>query len=205
MPGGTLERRCFRSAALALLKTLAAEGRPATTDDRAVLARFSGFGDSTFEPAFRLSAHRPEDQPWVERGQRLRSLLDDGEWQSLERSRLNAFFTSPDVIVAVWDGLLALGLGSLPAPRILEPAAGVGRFLGLQPKDTATRSVRTAIELRRPVAQSVWACAALSEAMRWSTRLPARSTLPRYLHTASGSSNGSTTSLTHSMPSSRRH
>ena len=49
-------------AALALLKTLAAEGRPATPDERAVLARFSGFGDSTFEPAFRLSAHRPEDQ-----------------------------------------------------------------------------------------------------------------------------------------------
>src|SRR5579859_4945218 len=41
--------------------------------------------------------------------------------------------------------------------------------------------------------------------MRWSTRLPARSTWPRYLHTASGSSNGSTTSVTHSMPSSRRH
>ncbi len=65
-------------AALALLKALAAEGRPATPDERAVLARFSGFGDSTFEPAFRLSAHRPEDQPWVERGHRLRSLVDDG-------------------------------------------------------------------------------------------------------------------------------
>jgi hypothetical protein len=67
--------------ALALLKTLAAEGRAATHEERAVLARFSGFGDSTFEPAFRLSAHRPEDQPWVERGHRLR-LGHRGEWQS---------------------------------------------------------------------------------------------------------------------------
>jgi hypothetical protein len=58
---------------------------------------------------------------------------------------------------------------------------------------------------RRPAAQSVWACAALSEAMPWSTQLPARSMRRRCLHTASGSSNGSTTSLTHSMPSSRRH
>jgi hypothetical protein len=73
--------------------------------------------------------------------------LDDAEWQSVERSRLNAFFTSPDVITAIWDGLLALGVGSLSAPRILEPAAGVGRFLGLQPTDSADRSVRTAIEL----------------------------------------------------------
>jgi hypothetical protein len=51
------------------------------------------------------------------------------------------------VIGAIWDGLLALGLGDLSAPRILEPAAGVGRFLGLQPTDSADRSVRTAIEL----------------------------------------------------------
>jgi hypothetical protein len=48
-------------AAVVLLKTLAAEGRPATPEERAVLARFSGFGDSTFEPAFRLTAHRSED------------------------------------------------------------------------------------------------------------------------------------------------
>ena len=51
------------------------------------------------------------------------------------------------MIAAVWDGLLAVGLEYLPAPRILEPAAGVGRFLGLQPTDSAARSVRTAVEL----------------------------------------------------------
>ena len=134
-------------AAVVALKALGAESRPATSDERTILARFSGFGDSTFEPAFRLSALRTEDHAWVERGQRLRSLLDDAEWQSVERSRLNAFFTSPDVITAIWDGLLALGLESLSAPRILEPAAGVGRFLGLQPTDIAARSARTAIEL----------------------------------------------------------
>jgi hypothetical protein len=99
-------------AALALLKTLAAEGRPATSEDRALLARFSGFGDSTFEPAFRLSAHRLEDNAWVERGQRLRSMVNDGKWQSLERSRLNAFFTSPDVIAAMWEGCLRWASGA---------------------------------------------------------------------------------------------
>jgi SAM-dependent methyltransferase len=134
-------------AAIALLKRLAVDGRPPTPEERVVLASFSGFGDSTFEPAFQMTVHRPDDHAWVERGQRLRSLLDDAEWQSVERSRLNAFFTSPDVITAIWDGLLALGLDRLPAPRILEPAAGVGRFLGLQPTDIAARSVRTAVEL----------------------------------------------------------
>lgn len=114
-------------AALALLKSLAAKGRRATPEERAVLARFSGFGDSTFEPAFRLAAHRPEDHAWVERGQCLRSLVDDAEWQSLERSRLNAFFASPDVIAAVWDGLVAVGLDCIPAPLARGTAGGPAR------------------------------------------------------------------------------
>jgi hypothetical protein len=40
----------FEANLAALLKTLSPEGRPATSEDRALLARFSGFGDSTFEP-----------------------------------------------------------------------------------------------------------------------------------------------------------
>src|SRR5205814_2118665 len=95
----------------------------AATDHRAVLARFSGFGDATFEPAFRLSAYRAEEWIWVERGQRLRALVTHTESESLERSRLNAFFTSPDVVEAIWEGLLTLGLGDLADP----PHPGAGR------------------------------------------------------------------------------
>jgi N12 class adenine-specific DNA methylase len=134
-------------AAISLLKNLEEEGSSATSEDQAVLARFNSFGDATFEPAFRLSAYRAAERIWVERGQRVRSLVTDTEWESLERSRLNAFFTSPDVVEAIWNGLLTLGLGDLTNPRILEPAAGVGRFLGLQPADTAARACRTAVEL----------------------------------------------------------
>jgi hypothetical protein len=112
-----------------------------------VLARFSDFGGSTFEPSFRLTSMRKEDQPWVERGQRLRELVNDSERESLQRSRLNAFFTTADLIGAIWDGLVRLGVGDLPDPRILEPAAGVGRFLGLQPPEMAEWSHRTAVEL----------------------------------------------------------
>ena len=144
---GAVARFEANVAAIGVLKMLEAEERPASPEERSVLARFSGFGDSAFEPAFRLSAHRIEQQAWVERGQRLRALVDDAEWLSLERSRLNAFFTSPDVIGAIWEGLLALGLGNLAAPQILEPAAGIGRFLGSQPADIAVRSARTAVEL----------------------------------------------------------
>ena len=74
--------------------------------------------------------------------------MDDGEWQSLERSRLNAFFTSPDVIGAIWDGLLALGLGDLSCSA--DPGACRGRRALPRPaadRTSAARSVRTAIEL----------------------------------------------------------
>jgi hypothetical protein len=121
---GAAERFEANIAAIALLKNLEEEGRSATSEDQTVLARFSGFGDAAFEPAFRLSAHRAEERIWVERGQRLRSLVTDTEWESFERSRLNAFFTSPDVVEAIWNGLLTLGLGDITNPRILEPAAG---------------------------------------------------------------------------------
>ena len=67
--------------------------------------------------------------------------------QALQRSRLNAFFTTAVLIGAIWDGLVKLGVGDLPDPRILEPAAGVGRLLGLQPPEMAERSHRTAVEL----------------------------------------------------------
>jgi hypothetical protein len=133
--------------AITTLKTLEAGDRGPTEGERSLLARFSGFGDSTFEPAFRLSARRKDEQVWVDRGQRLREIVTEHEWESLQRSRLNAFFTTAEVIAAMWQGLEALGLDTLAAPRILEPAAGIGRFLGLQPPEIAIRSERAAVEL----------------------------------------------------------
>jgi hypothetical protein len=133
--------------AVAILKMLEASDRSQTEEERSLLARFSGFGDSTFEPAFRLSGRRKDEQVWVERGHRLRNLVTERESESLQRSRLNAFFTAPAVIEATWQGLQTLGLGDLQAPRILEPAAGFGRFLGMQPPEIASRSERTAIDL----------------------------------------------------------
>ncbi|MBV9898067.1 MAG: DEAD/DEAH box helicase family protein [Chloroflexi bacterium] len=133
--------------AITTLKTLEAGDRGPTEGERSLLARFSGFGDSTFEPAFRLIARRKDEQVWVDRGHRLREIVAEHEWESLQRSRLNAFFTTAEVIAAMWQGLGALGLHTFAAPRILEPAAGIGRFLGLQPPEIATRSERAAVEL----------------------------------------------------------
>src|SRR5262249_5484462 len=93
---GTAARFEANVVAISTLKMLEAAGRPPTDEERSLLARFSGFGDSVFEPAFRLSARRKDEQVWVQRGQRLREIVTEREWESLQRSRLNAFFTTPD-------------------------------------------------------------------------------------------------------------
>jgi hypothetical protein len=91
--------------AITTLKKLEAGDRGPTGAERSLLARFSGFGNSTFEPAFRLSARRKDEQVWVDRGHRLRQIVAEHEWESLQRSRLNAFFTTAEVIAAMWQGL----------------------------------------------------------------------------------------------------
>ena len=63
----------------------------------------------------------------------LKQLLGPSEYASLSRSRLNAHFTTPTVIKAMWDAIERLGAGNLPSLKVLEPSAGVGRFLGLVP------------------------------------------------------------------------
>ena len=49
----------------------------------------------------------------------------------------NAHFTSPLVIGAIWDGLEKLGVKD--KPEVLEPAMGVGHFLGLMPESLRRR------------------------------------------------------------------
>ena len=130
--------------ALKVLKQLEAEGRPATPDEQAKLARYSGFGDSAFEQGFQKYTR---DDAWKKRGKELREITTLEEYQSIERSRLNAFYTTPQVVKAMWDGLERTGAGDLDNPRVLEPSAGAGRFLGMQPPEMAKRSERTAVEL----------------------------------------------------------
>ena len=130
--------------AIRTLKQLEAEGRPATPEKQAKFARYSGFGDSAFEQAF---VQYPHDRTWKARGEELRDVTTQEEYRAIEGSRINAFYTSREVIETIWNGLERMGATNLENPRILEPSAGSGRFLGLQPAEMAKRSDRTAVEL----------------------------------------------------------
>ncbi|KKL99035.1 hypothetical protein LCGC14_1818470, partial [marine sediment metagenome] len=130
--------------AIRLVKFLEVEERRATPVEQAIIAKFSGFGDSAFEDAFSRYA---SEGSWKRRGDDLREITTPEEYRTIEHSRLNAFFTTPEVTNAIWNGLRQLGIDKIAHPRVLEPAAGSGRFLGFQPADLAARSHRIAVEL----------------------------------------------------------
>ena len=131
--------------AIRVLKELQAQGRVATPAERAVLAKYSGFGDSAFEQGF--SHFRPNEPAWRERKETLQELVTGEEYDSMRRSRLNAFYTTPEIVTAMWDGLKDMGAGDIPNLKVLEPSAGSGRFLAYQPPEMAASSTRTAVEL----------------------------------------------------------
>ena len=131
-------------AAMRLLKELEAEGRLATPVEQQVLAKYSGFGDTAFEQGF---SPYVRDRAWKERADTLRELVSEEEYNAIKRSRLNAFYTTPAVVKAMWRGLEEMGADQIPNPKVLEPSAGSGRFLAYQPPEMAASSVRTAVEL----------------------------------------------------------
>lgn len=126
-------------AAIELLRKLESEGRQPTGDERAVLNRYTGWGG--LPKAFNL---QQADASWQSRANRLAGLLKPSELKSAELSTPNAHYTSLEVIDAMWAMVERLGFtGGL----VLEPAAGVGYFIGAMPEHIARKSVVTAVEL----------------------------------------------------------
>ena len=77
----------------------------------------------------------------------MEELVSDEQLEGIRRSRINAFCTTPEIVRAMWKGLSDMGVEKLDSLNVLEPSAGSGRFLGLQPRNTAMKSNRTAVEL----------------------------------------------------------
>ena len=131
--------------ALRIVKDLEAANRMATPEEQKALAQYSGFGDSAFEQAF--SPRGARDQAWVRRHEDLKGLVSAEEFAGIEESRLTAFYTTPGIVKSMWETVSAMGADKLENPRVLEPSAGSGRFLGLQPPQLAAKSSRVAVEL----------------------------------------------------------
>jgi SAM-dependent methyltransferase len=84
------------------------------------------------------------NKEWKTERERLESLLSESELESARASTLNAHYTAPVVIRAMFAALQRFGF---ERGRILEPACGLGHFIGLMPEDMLRQSQITGIEI----------------------------------------------------------
>ena len=68
---------------------------------------------------------------WASEYQELKSLLSAEEYDSARESTLNAHYTSPVIIKAIYDAMERMGFSK---GNILEPAMGIGNFFGMLPE-----------------------------------------------------------------------
>jgi N12 class adenine-specific DNA methylase len=122
-PAGKRAKLDANLAALRVLRELQTDNRPATSDEQAVLARWSGWGGlpEVFDDT------KPEYE--TERNE-LRGLLSESEWNEARRNTLNAHYTDARVVQSLWKAVSDLGFDG---GRVLEPGSGSGTFIGFAP------------------------------------------------------------------------
>jgi SAM-dependent methyltransferase len=124
-------------AAIETLRQLDAEERPATPEEKATLVKYVGWG--AMPQVFDV-----DNTDWRKEQFRLSEILSDDEHRSARATTLNAHYTAPTVIGAMYR---AAGRFGFKGGRVLEPACGIGHFVGLMPEEMLRRSTVTGIEI----------------------------------------------------------
>ena len=113
--------------AIRTLEAIERERRTATPEEQEILAKYVGWGG--LADAFDSSKAN-----WANEYQELKSLLSPEEYASARESTLNAHYTSPVIIQAIYD---AVGKMGFTKGNVLDPAAGIGNFYGCLPEKMA--------------------------------------------------------------------
>ena len=126
-------------AALATLRAIQRDDRPASPEEQAVLARWSGWGAVP-----EIFDERREEYAWAR--EELSGLLSPAEIAAAARNTLNAHYTDASLVQAIWAGIGQLGF---TAGRVLEPGCGSGNFIAFAPDGASV----TGVELEPVTAQ----------------------------------------------------
>lgn len=129
LPSGEKGRYKANVDAIRLVKQLEAEKRNATAEEQAILSKYVGWGGLS-------AAFDSRNGKWTKEYQELKELLSDQEYKDARGSTLNAHYTNISVIKAMYDGLNGLGFHG---GRMLEPASGVGNFVGAMPAEMSQK------------------------------------------------------------------
>ena len=111
--------------AIRLLKELEAAGQQASPEQQEVLSQYVGWGGLA-------DAFDPEKPAWAAEYTQLKELLTPEEYTAARGSTLNAHYTSPTVIRAIYETVGRMGFET---GNILEPSCGVGNFFGMLPEE----------------------------------------------------------------------
>ena len=111
--------------AIYTLKILENESRNATPEEQETLAKYVGWGGIP-------EAFDADNSSWIREYKELKAALTDEEYAAARASTLNAHYTSPTVIKAIYE---AVGNMGFQTGNILEPSMGVGNFFGLLPQE----------------------------------------------------------------------
>ena len=125
--GGPKQKFARNIEAIQTLRTLGQEHRGATAEEQQVLSQYVGWGGLA-------DAFDPNKENWSTEYTQLKGLLTEEEYAAARASTLNAHYTSPIVIRAIYDAVERMGFQS---GNILEPSMGVGNFFGMLPDSMA--------------------------------------------------------------------
>ena len=125
--GGPKQKYARNIAAIRTLFALEQEHRGAADEEQQVLSQYVGWGGlaDVFDPG---------KENWSAEYTELKGLLSETEYAAARESTLNAHFTSPTIIRAIYDAVERMGFQS---GNILEPSMGVGNFFGMLPESMA--------------------------------------------------------------------
>lgn len=125
--GGAKTKYGWNVAAIRLLNRLEEENRLAAPEEQEILSKYVGWGGLP-------QVFDEKNMQWAKEYGELKNLLDPDEYDSARASTLNAHYTSPTVIKAIYTCLENMGFQT---GNILEPACGIGNFFGLVPESMA--------------------------------------------------------------------
>lgn len=125
--GGPKAKFRMNMDAIRTLQTIEFEQRLATPEEQEVLSRYVGWGSlpQVFEE---------NNAAWADEFRELYETLSPEEYQAARASVLNAHYTSPTVIKAMYTAIENMGFRT---GNILEPSCGIGNFFGLLPESMA--------------------------------------------------------------------